>query len=110
MISNPRNAIEFDREIEAVARRDVDVLVVGNTVARPNNVSMLEETGHSVYLERSRITLPLFVIQPVRLQSPARYEYYRNLLTRHPGSRLPRSKAIKSRNAGRLVAINAPST
>lgn len=110
MISNPSNASEFAREIEAIARRDVDVLVVGNTVARPNNVSLLEETGHSVYLESSCITLPLLAIQSVRLQSPARYEYYRNLLTGHPGSTLPRSKAIQSRNAGRLVAINAPST
>jgi len=109
MISNPNSAGDFDKEIQAIARRDVDVLIVGNTVKRPGSIGMLEDAGHSVYLDSARITLPLLEIQSVRPVSPARYEYYRKLIVSHPGAKLPRSKAIRKNSISRLVAINAPS-
>jgi hypothetical protein len=87
----------------------VDVLVIGNAEKSPKNLSFLEDTGHSVFREAAATTNPLFSIQPVRRKSPARYEYYRQLITNRPGAKLPRSKAIKMRSRERLVAINMPS-
>lgn len=109
MISNPRTSKEFDKELEAITRRDVDVVVVGNAETRPENLSFLEETGHSVLFDRAPITLPLFSIQPVRKQSPARYEYYRQLITNRSGAKLPRSKVLRSESREQFVAINMPS-
>ncbi|WP_138438092.1 hypothetical protein [Marinobacter shengliensis] len=70
MISNPSSTSEFEKELQAVARRDVDVLIVGNTAERPESVGLLEDTGHSVYLDSARITLPLLEIQSARQVSP----------------------------------------
>ncbi|WP_139339097.1 hypothetical protein [Marinobacter lutaoensis] len=108
MISNPKTSADFDKEIEATLRRDVDSVVIGGALQRPASASLIEDTGHTVHIESVRITLPLLKIQPVRNSSPARYEYYRKLITSHPGSQLPRSKVIRRRNFGHLVAINMP--
>jgi hypothetical protein len=109
-ILNPRTPKEFGEACGSVLRRAPDTVVFGGTSQWTDDARIMEQTGHSVYLENARITPPLLKIQSVRLQSPARYEYYRKLLTDHPGAKLPRSKAVKPKNVGRLVAINMPSS
>lgn len=110
IIFNPKTKIEFNQACSFVLYRAPKVVIFGGTSLWPEGAKIMQATGHSVYLEKSRITLSLLKLHHVRQQSPARYEYYRKLLTGDPGATLPRSKVLRSKNDDHLVAINIPSS
>lgn len=110
IIFNPKTKSQFHEACSWVLRRAPDTVIFGAASQLPDDATIMQATGHLVYVEDARITPPLLKIQHVRKQSPARYEYYRKLLAGNPGAKLPRSKAIKPKNCGRLVAINMPSS
>lgn len=110
LIFNPKTQSKFNEACGFVLRRAPNTVIFGGTTLGSEDAEIMKETGHSVYLESARITPPLLRIQHVRQQSPARYEYYRKLLTSDPSAKLPRSKVVKPKNGGHLVAINIPSS
>lgn len=108
MIISPRTEKEFETAIESALRRDPEVLVIGGCDDRPASVTLVEETGVPVIVESPKLNPGIIALLPIRMKSPARYEYCRDLLLSKPGSQLPRSMPRMKKKAQNAIGINWP--
>lgn len=108
MIFSPETEAECKAVIESALRRDPQVFVIGGCEDRPASVRMIEESGTPVFVERPRLNPDVVALLPIRMKSPARYAYCRDLLLEKPGSKLPRSiERIKQKSVN-SIGINWP--